>query len=38
VCLGILLFGWKMVPETKQRSLEEIATWWQRGEPAVTGK
>jgi MFS transporter, SP family, arabinose:H+ symporter len=28
VCVFILVFGWKMVPETKQRTLEEIAGWW----------
>ena len=38
VCLLILVFGWKMVPETKQRSLEEIAAWWQHPEPATSGK
>lgn len=30
VCICIFLFGFKMVPETKQRGLEEIAEWWQR--------
>jgi SP family arabinose:H+ symporter-like MFS transporter len=29
VCVCIFLFGWKMVPETKQKRLEEIAQWWQ---------
>lgn len=38
VCLGVLLFGWKLVPETKQRSLEEIATWWHRRESKVTSE
>lgn len=33
VCILILVFGWKMVPETKQRSLEEIAGWWLHREP-----
>ena len=28
VCAVLVVFGWKMVPETKQRSLEEIAKWW----------
>jgi MFS transporter, SP family, arabinose:H+ symporter len=37
VCVFILVFGWKMVPETKQRTLEEIAGWWQHREP-VTSK
>jgi sugar porter (SP) family MFS transporter len=36
VCVGILLFGWTLVPETKQRSLEEIASWWHRRESEVT--
>jgi SP family arabinose:H+ symporter-like MFS transporter len=38
VCLGILLFGWKLVPETKQRPLEEIAGWWQKRQSAVSSK
>lgn len=29
VCVCLFFFGWKMVPETKQQSLEEIAGWWQ---------
>jgi SP family arabinose:H+ symporter-like MFS transporter len=29
VCAFLFVFGWKMVPETKQRGLEEIARWWQ---------
>jgi sugar porter (SP) family MFS transporter len=36
VCVFILVFGWKMVPETKQRSLEEIAGWWQHPEPVTS--
>lgn len=32
ICICIFLFGWKMVPETKQMGLEEIAKWWQRSE------
>jgi SP family arabinose:H+ symporter-like MFS transporter len=28
VCGLTFIFGWVMVPETKQRSLEEIAGWW----------
>jgi SP family arabinose:H+ symporter-like MFS transporter len=28
VCVITFIFGWVMVPETKQRSLEEIAGWW----------
>jgi SP family arabinose:H+ symporter-like MFS transporter len=36
LCLFILIFGWKMVPETKQRSLEEIAGWWQQREPVAS--
>jgi len=38
LCVFILVFGWKMVPETKQRSLEEIAGWWQHREPVALGK
>lgn len=29
-CLASALFGWKMLPETKGRSLEDIANSWQR--------
>jgi len=36
ICLLILVFGWKMVPETKQKTLEEIAGWWQHPQPATT--
>jgi sugar porter (SP) family MFS transporter len=28
LCVFTFVFGWVMVPETKQRSLEEIAGWW----------
>ena len=28
------MFVWKMVPETKGRSLEEMATLWKKGAPA----
>jgi len=39
VCFMLFIFGLKMVPETKQRNLEEIARWWQpvgaRGEPTT---
>jgi SP family arabinose:H+ symporter-like MFS transporter len=38
ICVFILVFGWKMVPETKQRSLEEIAGWWSHPEPVTSGK
>jgi SP family arabinose:H+ symporter-like MFS transporter len=38
VCAGLFLFGWKMVPETKQRSLEEIAGWWQHRTLAISEK
>ena len=38
LCVFILVFGWKMVPETKQRSLEEIAGWWQQQAPAKSGR
>lgn len=30
ICLASALFGWKMLPETKGRSLENIAKSWQR--------
>ena len=30
VCLLSLLFGWKMLPETKGRTLEEIAASWRK--------
>ena len=30
VCIFAVLFGWKMVPETKGRSLEEIGRSWTR--------
>ena len=30
ICLAAALFGWKMLPETKGRSLEKIADSWQR--------
>ena len=30
ICLLALLFGWKMLPETKGRTLEEIAGSWQK--------
>jgi len=29
VCLLSVLFGWKMLPETKGRTLEEIAASWR---------
>ncbi len=32
VCVCIFWFGWKMVPETKQKGLEEIAQWWQHSQ------
>ncbi|MHB9036532.1 MAG: sugar porter family MFS transporter [Armatimonadota bacterium] len=31
VCLLALVFGWKMLPETKGRTLEEIAQSWKMG-------
>jgi SP family arabinose:H+ symporter-like MFS transporter len=34
VCVFTFIFGWFMVPETKKRTLEEIAEWWvHRGAP-----
>jgi MFS transporter, SP family, arabinose:H+ symporter len=30
VCVFALLFGWKMLPETKGRTLEEIAASWKK--------
>lgn len=30
VCVFALLFGWKMLPETKGRTLEEIASSWKK--------
>jgi MFS transporter, SP family, arabinose:H+ symporter len=30
VCLCSTLFGWRMLPETKGRTLEDIARWWQK--------
>jgi MFS transporter, SP family, arabinose:H+ symporter len=30
VCLGSTLFGWRMLPETKGRTLEEIAGSWRK--------
>jgi SP family arabinose:H+ symporter-like MFS transporter len=38
LCVFILIFGWKLVPETKQRSLEEIAAWWQQRPEPVAGR
>ena len=33
VCAGTFVFCWKLVPETKGKTLEEIAAWWRL--PAV---
>jgi len=38
VCVCLFFFGWKLVPETKQQSLEEIAAWWQHRALAVSEK
>jgi len=37
VCVLTFIFGWVMVPETKQRSLEEIAGWWMHRGAAKRG-
>jgi SP family arabinose:H+ symporter-like MFS transporter len=37
VCVFTFIFGWKMVPETKKRTLEEIAEWWLRQERVTRG-
>lgn len=34
VCTGTFIFCWKMVPETKGKTLEEIARWWSPGDAA----
>ena len=34
MCVFIFIFGYTMVPETKQRTLEEIAGWWLHRTPA----
>jgi SP family arabinose:H+ symporter-like MFS transporter len=33
MCVLTFIFGWVMVPETKKRTLEEIAAWWLHGGP-----
>jgi len=30
ICVAALLFGWKMLPETKGRTLEEISRSWKK--------
>ena len=35
LCVFIFVFGWLMVPETKRRSLEEIAASWRRTAPVT---
>ena len=30
ICLFSLMFGWKMLPETKGRTLKEIAESWKK--------
>jgi SP family arabinose:H+ symporter-like MFS transporter len=32
ICLLSFVFGWKMMPETKGRTLEEIARYWRNAE------
>jgi MFS transporter, SP family, xylose:H+ symportor len=29
ICVVAVLFGWRFVPETKGKSLEEISNWWR---------
>lgn len=38
VCVFIFVFGWTSVPETKRRSLEEIAGWWQDRVPVTSDR
>jgi len=37
ICILALIFSWKMVPETKGRSLEEIAKFWTDRKALVPG-
>ena len=30
ICIAALLFVWRGVPETKGRTLEDIAMWWTK--------
>jgi MFS transporter, SP family, arabinose:H+ symporter len=36
LCVFIFVFGWRFVPETKQRTLEEIAESWQRPHTVIS--
>ena len=35
VCMAAFVFAWRMVPETKGKSLEEVARLWTKAQPQV---
>ncbi|MGA8232448.1 MAG: MFS transporter, partial [Candidatus Acidiferrales bacterium] len=35
ICLFTFFFCWRLVPETKGKTLEEIASWWEPRASAV---